>query len=93
MFVAQSLAVITFPLPSRLPADLASAKRLICGDSDSLAHGLIPATVHVEAQAAELLLHLQHLEGDSSFLLSVDVSVRASVTGSVVWITSGIGRL
>jgi hypothetical protein len=38
----------------------------LCGGPDALANGSFFPTVHVEAQAAELLLHLQHLEGDSS---------------------------
>jgi hypothetical protein len=44
-------------------------KGLVCGDSDALANGLIPTTVHVEAQAAKLLFHLQHFKLAAACLL------------------------
>jgi hypothetical protein len=62
MLVAQGLDAPCFPQCSRLPANLASVKGLVCGDSDALANGLIPTTVHVEAQPAILFFHLQHFK-------------------------------
>ena len=59
MLVAQGLDPTVFPQCSRLTANLASAKGLVCGASDALTNGVIPTTVHVKAQAAKFLFHLQ----------------------------------
>jgi hypothetical protein len=58
MRIAYSFAVIAFPLSSRLPADLACTEGLLLCDSDALANRFIPTTVYIQAQTAELLLHL-----------------------------------
>ena len=62
MLVAQGLDPTIFPQCSRLTANLASAEGLVCGDSDALANGFIPTTVHIEAQTAKFLLHLQYFK-------------------------------
>jgi hypothetical protein len=59
MQVTQGLDQTIFLQFPRLAANLASAEGLVCGDSDALANGVIPTTVHVKAQAAKFLLHLQ----------------------------------
>jgi hypothetical protein len=68
VLVAQSLAPIAFPLFPRLPADLASVGGLLFGDLDPLANG-VTRVVHIEAQPAELFLHLQYFKLSSGFLL------------------------
>jgi hypothetical protein len=58
-----------FPQFARLAANLASAKRLVCGDSDTLANGFMPTTIYVKAQSAKFLLHLQDFKlGSACFL-------------------------
>jgi hypothetical protein len=59
VLIAQSLDPAVLPQFPRLAANLASAKRLVCRDSNALADGLIPTTVHVKAQAAKFFFHLQ----------------------------------
>src|ERR1700733_15488492 len=71
MLVAQSLDPTVFPQCSRLAANLASAKRLVCGDSDAAANRFIPTTVHVKTQAAKFFFHLQHFELASSLPLEL----------------------
>jgi len=55
MQVAQGLDPTIFTQFARLSANLASVKGLVCGDSEALANGFIPTTVHVKAQAAKFL--------------------------------------
>jgi len=52
-----------------LPADLAGMEGFLNGGFDALADGFIPTTVHVKAQAAKFLLHLQDFKLASSLLL------------------------
>jgi hypothetical protein len=44
---------------------------LVCGDSDAAAEGVYFPTVRAKAQAAKVLLHLQHFELASSLLLEL----------------------
>jgi len=68
VFVAQSPAPIVLPLSSRLSANLAGVERFLYCGFDALADG-VTFVIHGEAQAAELLFHLQHFELASDFLL------------------------
>lgn len=61
MLVAQGLNQTVFTQFSRLPAYLASMEGLLDGGLDATANGVIPV-LHMDAQPAKLLLHLQHLE-------------------------------
>src|SRR6202043_1205862 len=69
MFIAECLDAPCFPQCPRLPADLAGMEGLVCGDSDTLANGFLPTTVHIKSQPAKLLFHLQHFKLASTFLL------------------------
>jgi hypothetical protein len=68
MLVAQNLDPPTFPQCSRLPTNLAAAGRFHFGGFEALAYGVMGAA-DVDAQPAELLLHLQDFKLASAFLL------------------------
>jgi hypothetical protein len=69
MQVTQGLDPTVFPQFPRLAANLAGMEGLLYGGKDALANGVIPTTVHVKAQAAKFLLHLQDFKLASSLLL------------------------
>src|ERR1035438_7904789 len=69
VLVAQGLNQTIFPQFPRLTADFAGMEGLLYGGKDALANGVIPTTVHVKAQAAKFLFHLQDFKLASSLLL------------------------
>jgi hypothetical protein len=71
VLVTQSLAPIAFPLFSRLPANLAGMEGLLPCGKDTLSNGVI-RVVHIKAQPAERLLHLQNLKLLSGLPLEFD---------------------
>jgi hypothetical protein len=67
MLIAQGLNPIILPQSPGLTANLASVEGFLFGGF-TLANGLI-CVIHVDAQAAELCLHLQDFKLASAFLL------------------------
>jgi len=68
MLVAQSVDPTTFSPFSRLPANLAGMEGFLHGGLDALANRVI-RMIHVDAQPAKLLLHLQYFKLASGRLL------------------------
>jgi hypothetical protein len=71
VLAAQGLDPTVFPQLARLAANLAGAEGFLCSGSDALANSSVIPTVHVKAQPAKFLLHLQHFELASSLLLEL----------------------
>ena len=76
VLVAQSLDPIIFPQLARLTANLASMEGLQLGSKKALVNGVI-RKIDIDAQAAELLFHLQDFELASACSISATLGLES----------------